>query len=183
MAEACGPDPVNLICGVLAGRPEWLGEARTALEGAFGPVDLASDTWSFDYTDYYELQMGPSLLRRFYSFRELIDPGELPGIKLRTNVLEDGLSRKLDGPERPVNLDPGYVCAGKLVLATTKDQAHRVYLGRGIYAECTLRWHDGGFETWEWTYRDYASEPYREFLAQVRDAYMQKLTGIGSAGN
>ena len=78
-------------------------------------------------------------------------------------------------PERPVNLDPGYVSSGKLVLATTKDQPHRVYLGRGIYAECTLRWRRGGFEPWEWTYPDYASEGHREFFGRVRTAYRRKL--------
>ena len=85
--------------------------------------------------------------------------------------MEQRLAAKLtDGPARPVNLDMGYVDGGKLVLATTKDYAHRLYLGAGIYGEVTLRWRAGAFEPWEWTYPDYRSGHYREFFAQVRAA-------------
>ena len=183
MGDVNEPTPVNLICGVLAGRTEWLDEARGDLEAAFGTIEMTSETWPFDFTDYYEAQMGESLLRRFYSFAELIDPGELADVKLKTNAMEADLAARLDGPERPVNLDPGYVCEGKLVLATTKDQAHRLYLGRGICAECTLGWRDGAFEPWNWTYPDYATEHYRQFFGQVRAGYMAKLTDRDEAAN
>ncbi len=98
-------------------------------------------------------------------------------MKLETNRIEKELAAALapGAPPRPVNLDPGYVALSKVVLATTKDYAHRLYLGRGIYAECTLRWRHGGFEPCEWTYRDYASEQYRAFFGQVRALYADKL--------
>ena len=178
MGETRSPQPVNLICAVLAGREEWFDEAKDRLEKALGPADLESDAWPFDFTDYYAQEMGGSLLRRLYSFQELIAPDNLVAIKHTTNRLERELGRALAGsPERPVNLDPGYVSLGKLVLATTKDYAHRVYLGGGIYAEATLRWRDGAFEPWEWTYRDYRTENYRAFFARVRSLYQRKLEG------
>ncbi len=175
MGEAERPAPVKLICAALAGREQWFECACELMERAFGPVDLASDVWPFDSTDYYEKQMGPRLLRRIYSFRELVEPGNIVEIKHATNRLERQLSGALpDSPARPVNLDPGYVSPSKLVLATTKDYTHRIYLRAGIYAEVTLRWRGGGFEPWEWTYPDYGSERYRVFLARVRAIYMDQ---------
>jgi hypothetical protein len=179
MAETREPLPVNLICGVLGGRTEWLDAARERLQVTFGPVDADSDLWPFDYTDYYEEEMGGGLLRRFHSFERLIDPGELPAAKVATNAMEAGLALSLGGsPARPVNLDPGYVSKAKLVLATTKDYAHRLYLGHGIYGEVTLQWQGGGFEPLQWTYPDYRSSHYIGFFARVRLAYTRKLAAM-----
>lgn len=176
MADIGHTQPVNLICGVLAGKAEWLDAARQRLVETFGPTDLDSDIWPFNYTDYYEDQMGPGLLRRFHSLERLIEPGELPATKVATNRMEAALAAAIgDPPERPANLDPGYVCRAKLVLATTKDYTHRLYLGQGIYGEATLRWRDGSFAPWEWTYPDYRSKQYIEFFARVRLAYTRKL--------
>ena len=176
MGEAREPEPVNLICGLLAARPEWLDAGRRVLADRFGTVELASDIWPFDSTTYYEAEMGGPLLRQMVSFEELMAPGDLAGVKQATNGLEVELSETLSGaPPRPVNLDPGYVSLSKLVLATTKDYAHRVYLGDGIYAESTLHWHKGGFEPWPWTYPDYRTEACRAFFARVRSQYETKL--------
>jgi len=169
-------EPVNLICALLAVREEWLAAATAALEVEFGPTDLCSETWPWEFSGYYAPQMGAPLLRRLCSFRDLVEPDVLASVKLRTNEMEAELARSLaNAPARPVNLDPGYVAFTKMVLATTKDAPHRVYLGRGIYAECTLLWRRGEFRPWEWTYADYATEPYREFFARVRALYKGKL--------
>ncbi|MHC4788815.1 MAG: DUF4416 family protein [Planctomycetota bacterium] len=180
MGEVVRPRPVNLICAVLAGGEQFLGPTRERMEKVLGPVDLESEGWPFDFTDYYADEMGEALLRRIYSFRELIAPDNLAAIKHTTNRLEKELARELpDAPARPVNLDPGYVSLNKLVLATTKDFAHRVCLGGGIYAESTLRWLDGAFQPWEWTYPDYRTEGYRAFFTGVRWRYREKLEGAG----
>jgi len=176
MGEARAARPVNLICGALSAREDWIAEARRRLERALGAVDLESELWPFDFTDYYAHETGRPLVRRFFSFRDLVGPETLASAKLTTNGLEKVLACELaEAPERPVNLDPGYVALDKLVLATTKDYGHRVYLGDGVYAESTLRWRDGAFEPWEWTYPDYRTDHYRAFFARVRALYSAKL--------
>ncbi|MCK4283113.1 MAG: DUF4416 family protein [Candidatus Brocadiae bacterium] len=176
MGEGSRPAPVNLICAMLAGREEWFAQAGDRLEKAFGPVELESEVWPFTFTDYYEPEMGGPLLRKIHSFRELVAPDNLAAIKHTTNRLEGELAAALpDAPRRPVNLDPGYVCLSKMVLATTKDYAHRVYVGAGIYAESTLHWRQGAFESWPWTYPDYRTDHYRAFFAKVRELYQEKL--------
>lgn len=168
------PEPVKLICGILACDEGWAGVAREALRKALGEIDLTSDLWPFHWTSYYEAETGAVIVRQFVSFAATIDPGEIPEIKLRTNALEAELAGREGTPvQRPVNLDPGYVSESKLVLATTKDYSHRVYVSKGIYAEVTLHWHHGAFEAWPWTYRDYQSEEYRAFFTNVRERLRQ----------
>jgi hypothetical protein len=184
MGEAHAPQPVNLICPMLAARGEWLDAAAERLSAAFGPTDLISETWPWEFTAYYAAEMGAPLLRRICSFRDLVAPDAIIEAKLRTNRIEKQLAQDLAqgrpaNPPRPVNLDPGYVGLSKMVLATTKDYAHRFYLGQGIYAECTLRWRHGAFTTWEWTYADFATEQYRAFFARVRALYVDKLREAG----
>jgi hypothetical protein len=151
--------------------------AGTRLEREFGPVELRSPVLPFNYTDYYEAEMGRDIKRQFLSFQRLIDPGSLADIKLFTNQLEEGLQGEKASHGRPINLDPGYLASSKLVLASTKDYSHRIYLARGIYAEVTLRYVKGGFETLAWTYPDYCSKEYMDFFTEVRTLYMKKLRG------
>ena len=178
MGEIREPEPVKPFCALLAGQERWLDWGVERMEERFGARELASDDWPFRFTDYYEAEMGPDLLRRIVSFDDLIDPGEIVEWKLATNEIERDLADKLeDAPARPVNLDPGYVAGGKMVLATTKNYTHRIYLREGIYAEVTLRWRGGRFEPWEWTFPDYRTERYREFFGRVRRRYMEQLRG------
>jgi len=168
MGKACPAPPVKIVCGLLASGEEWAEEGRRALAGLLGEIDLSSRIIPFDLTSYYEPEMGPSLLRQFLSFQRLVSPEELAEIKLATNLLEDGLSFN---SRRRVNLDPGYVDMSRLVLATTKDASWRVYLGRGIWAESTLRFQKGSFCPWEWTYPDYRSAEAIAFFNLVRATY------------
>jgi len=161
---------VKLIIGLL-GRQEALGRAEAELRRRFGKTDFESAALPFTWTDYYTPEMGPGLRRKFLSFRRLIRPERLASIKLAAMKLEAELS--VDG-KRTVNLDPGYLDLGKLVLATRKDQAHRIALGRGVFAEVTLRFRRGRFEPWEWTYPDYRSPEYAAIFAQIRSIYKQQ---------
>jgi len=170
------PQPVKLFVGMLAARPEWLAEAETLLVGQFGAVDVASDLIPFDQTDYYREAMGENLLRKFVAFEQLIRPDAIVETKHATNATETELVRRIaDGPPRPVNLDPGYLELSKVVLATTKDYAHRICLARGIYAEVTLHYHHGRFEPWPWTYPDYRTEAYGKFFLAVRARLRENL--------
>lgn len=176
MARPRSATPVKLIVGLLAGDIDLLRRARQLLKRAYGPVDLESDFWPFDQTDYYEPEMGPALVRCFFSFERLIRPDTLAEIKLRTNDLEETIARQCLLPDRPrpVNIDPGYLNLAQLVLATTKDRAHRIYVGLGIYAEVTLQYTGGEWQPWPWTYPDYREPGYHAFFARVRDRFREQ---------
>ena len=170
------PKPVKLIVGILACDERCLAAARTSLESAIGSIDLASDIWPFDQTSYYADEIGPRILRQFVSLAQLIDPGELAEMKHRTNAFEQELARSLALPfPRPVNLDPGIIEPSKLVLATTKNYSHRIYIGRRMYAEVTLVFNKGVWRPLAHTYPDYRSQQYCEFFTKVRDRLLEQL--------
>lgn len=177
MGLSRAPRPVNLICGLISNDPDLMDRAVRLWVEYAGPVDAESPTWPFDSTDYYEPEMGEGLLRRFVSFQQLIDPADLSHQKTLSNEMERRLCYDVgrSPDQRPVNLDPGYLSLSKLVLATTKDYSHRLYLRDGIYAESTLHFEAGRWVAWPWTYPDYADGRYHGFFDDVRERYKAKL--------
>lgn len=170
------PKPVNLIIGVLTGIPEVLGLTEKTLEEYFGLIDLQSDILPFNFTDYYNVEMGKGIQRRFYSFEKLISPDEIAAIKVQTNAIEESVASSKKYPvKRPVNIDPGYINESRLILASTKDFSHRIYLRDGIYAEVTLNYRRRRFESFPWTFPDYKSPGYQNFFLKVRELYVRKL--------
>ena len=176
MGKPKKPNPVKLFAGVLTGYPETISDVKDELESLFGGVDGGSQLFPFEYTDYYGDEMGSRLKKKFFSFQPLVSPEELAEIKLRTNELERDLAGRLDTEvARPVNIDPGYVGLSKMVLATTKNYSHRIYLERGIYAEVTLKYENGSYKPLPWTYPDYRSEEYLKFFQDIRGRYSDQL--------
>ena len=176
MGAITTPQPVKAIVGVLTTDPCLLPPAYAALGQRFGPIDFTSELLPFTSTTYYEAEMGPNIQRQFISFENLIDAGTLADMKLFTNTVEQTyVLKKLDGNARRVNLDAGYLCLAKLVLASTKDHAHRIYLRDGIYAEITLRFYRKTFQPWEWSYPDYRLPAYIAIFNQIREIYRNQL--------
>ena len=143
MSEPQPPAPAKLFVGLFTSEKTLISNVFSALIDRFGPVDLVSPWLPFDFTTYYEKEMGPSLVRRIFSFSNLIEQPAIVDIKLATNQLEKKWS--LNGKRR-INLDPGYLLAERLVLATGKNFSHRIYLSKGIYADLTLVYQKGTFQ-------------------------------------
>jgi len=170
MGQPNQPHPVLLLLAAFSRYDAALAWARDRAVGAFGPLAIESETFAFDETDYYESTMGNRLQKVFFAFAEPVDPGRLAEIKLQTNQWELDYAAVGGHPEpRPLNLDPGYIAPGKLVLASTKDHAHRIYLGRGIYAEPTLQYKHRRWDAHGWTYADYRRDDYQRFFTACRD--------------
>lgn len=178
MAEVKPYKPVKLVCGIIFSEEEIKQQAEARLAEKFGPVELVSPSFPFTFTDYYRTQMGQALYRSFVSFSRLIPPDELAVIKLWTNRLEDEFKLLFRIPARPVNLDPGYLSASALVMATAKDFAHRIPIGQGIYAHLELLFSRKGVRLLDWTYPDFRQPGYQEFFLRVRDTYLKQLKGV-----
>lgn len=176
MAEAERPSLVKLVIGAIFDSEGILIEAQKKLVRRFGPLDFKSSTILFNFTEYYKEEMGDNLKRQFLSFRKLIMPEQLPRIKLYTNRLEKRLSRQKGRPSRRINLDPGYISASKLVLASCKNFSHRIYLDKGVYAEVTLHFKNKTFMPWPWTYPDYKTEDYIQNFNTIRKIYLRQLS-------
>ncbi|MFH1023144.1 MAG: DUF4416 family protein [Planctomycetota bacterium] len=165
--------PVVLLCGLLGRFEDALGEGEKRLTAAFGPISLRSELMDFTATAYYREEMGDGLKRIFLAFEKPFDPAALAHAKHTTNRLETEIAASGRWPaERPVNIDPGYVALSKLVLATTKDYSHRIPIGDGMFAEVTLRYTNGGWQAWPWTYPDYRLPAYHAFLTAARQSLL-----------
>jgi len=170
MGEITEPADVLLILAAFSRHASAFDWARRRAEAAWGGVALASARFSFVETDYYQSTMGGGIEKCFWAFERLIDPGELAAIKRATNAWEAEYAQGAGHAEpRPLNLDPGYLTPAKLVLASTKDHAHRVYLSEGIFAEVTLFYKDRRWQERDWTFPDYRRSDYQQFFDQCRE--------------
>jgi hypothetical protein len=180
MAEPSLHPKVLLVVAIFSRYEDLLNLCRQRLEERFGPVAPLTFEYAFNQTRYYEPTMGTELRKRLLAFHDLVAPDSLADIKQATNGLERELADSgFFAEPRPINLDPGILTLGKFLLATTKDQAHRVYLRNGICAEVTLRFEAGNFEPWPWTYADYRQPELRAFLTDARSYYRERMKAEG----
>lgn len=166
------PQPVKLFAGFIFRDEKTVNAARSELSVRYGASDLESPVFPFIHTDYYDEEMGKPLYRKFVSFSTLIPPNTLSSVKLFTNSVEE---RHVSGTLRTINIDPGYLDLAKVVLASTKDFVHRIYIGRKIYAEVTLFYRNKSYCSWKWTYPDFRSRRYRDFFGQMRALYARQI--------
>ena len=170
------PDPVLLILAAFSRYEAALEWARQRAEHEWGALAHVSETFAFSETEYYAPSMGADLKKLFLAFAQGVDPGQLPEVKRLTNQWETEYAERKHHPEsRPLNVDPGYLTLGKLVLASTKDHAHRIYLADGIYAEVTLQYTHGNWQASAWTFPDYRRADYHEFFSRCRQFLYREL--------
>ncbi|MCX7935468.1 MAG: DUF4416 family protein [Planctomycetota bacterium] len=169
MAVAKLPEPARFFVASLCANGDCHALLRQALAAEWGEIDLEMGPLPFQYTSYYTAETGPEIIRAFFGFAADFDPGDLAARKLRANALEQELAKRLVLPwPRPVNIDPGYLTPDKVVLASCKDFAHRLYLRDGVYAEITLFWRAKRFQPHAWTFPDYRSGAYDNFFVALR---------------
>jgi hypothetical protein len=168
-------NPVKLFVGVLVANEDLVPDVESQLCSRYGPSDYRSPVLPFTFTDYYRNETGEHILRVFFSFERLIEGDLLPEIKCQTNELEEKFAAAGSAVKRPVNLDPGYLEHSKVILASTKNFYHRMYLGRGIFGEVTMHFRNGAYEFFPWTYPDYKSEEYQAFFLELRAIYRKQL--------
>jgi len=174
------PKPAKYFVALLSSDSELLTTVESDLAAILGVVDNRSEILPWTASNFYEKEMGAGLLRRFLSFEPLASPGELARIKLLTQHVEDKYRDKTaDHPGRRVNIDPGYIDAFKVALASTKDAGQRLYLHSGIYAEATLTYFDGAFHGLAYTYPDYLWPATLAFLTSLRSVYVYQLRRFG----
>ena len=172
MGRVRSPNPVLLFVGTLYCDDNVFRNAYELLAKHFGEILFTGFPIPWDYSKYYHNEIGYPLLRRFLFFKTLIYPGDLADIKIQTNKIEDMLSYE---DKRRINLDPGYLTLSKIVLASTKNYAHRIYLGKGIYGEVTLIYREGTYKPHIFSYMDYQDKFYIETFMNIRSLYKKML--------
>jgi hypothetical protein len=168
------PSPTDalLFFAVFSRSAELLDLAKDRLTREFGPLILASPRVPFTDTEYYRRSMGPDLIKEWYAVDRIIDQSSLASIKIATQSLETSIGAELPmDVSRPINIDPGMIDLGKVMLASTKNHAHRIYVGNGIFVEVTLYLCEGSWAGWPWTYPDYRRPEVHAFFTSAREEY------------
>lgn len=176
MSKPTPSAPAKFLVSIISQEEGLIRDTLEFLIDGCGEMDFVSELLPFDQTNYYDAELGAPLLRRFATFAKLTDPSWLPDLKHRTNTME---TEGAVGGKRRVNIDPGYIVAERLVLATGKNYSHRIYLGKGIYADLTLIYCKRGFQPLPWTYPDYASQKARTIMEQIRRKYLFQMKAAG----
>lgn len=174
------PKPAKLIISMISSDTYLFDLYKDTLIKIFGKIDLESNIQPFNFTSYYEPEFGKDLKQKLFSFGNLIKQNKLPEIKKTTNDLENNFITKntkndISLGRRKINLDPGYISLDKFILASTKNGPSRIYLNNGIYAEITLRFLNKSFTPCEYTYPNYKTVEFIEFLNKVRTKYKLQL--------
>ena len=173
--------PVLRVLAVSSRHDEAFDWAIAKATKHWGPIAIASERFDFSETSYYTKTMGEGLQKQLLAFVKLIPQDEVVESKHDSNAWEAEFESLRSWEEsRPINLDPGYVTEAKLVLATTKDRDHRIYLRNGIFAEVTLFYQGLRWQGSRWTYPDYLREDVHEFINRcrewLRDRYAEMAT-------
>ena len=164
--------PAKLIVGLFMKDKTIIGQIVEAFIKEFGKIDIVSPWFDFNHTNYYDSEMGTPLFRRIFSFQTLIKQTSLPDIKTFTTTIEKLYENQ---NKRQVNIDPGYLLKERFVLATYKNYTHRIYIGKKTFADLTMIYQKGSFQSLPWTYPDYAEKNIKSFIELVREKYLIDL--------
>ena len=163
------PHPVKLFIGMLSQDISLFDELKGRLMKIYGPLDMESPVWQWEHTDYYLKEMGTGLKRQFIFFQKLINIGSISEVKLRTVELEKQYFN--DNKGRRINLDPGYLDSARVILVSTKDFSHRIYIGNGIYGEVTLIYSGNNYQILPYTYPDFKTKKCFNIFKKARELY------------
>ena len=162
------PPPVLFFSSVIFNDPVILKGVEEGLARLVGPIREKTEMMAFSESDYYAAEMGQGLSRYFLLFESLLDREMLAAVKIGSNEIEVAAAA---GGKRRANVDPGYIALEHVVLATTKGYAHRIYLGRGTFADLTLLYENGSYRPLKWTYPDYGGGRLVSLLNRWREDY------------
>jgi hypothetical protein len=175
MGNIITPPPVKLIAALMVNDRIVVQNIMEILQQQWGPVDLDSDWFDFDHSDYYENEFGQNLKKKYISFENLLTIDSVPDYKIWSNSVEDQYASNAN---RSVNIDPGYIADAKLILATTKNLAHRIYIGKNMYADQQLIFRNHTFWPMPWTFADMKQDASIQFFNRVRKKYQEQLKAM-----
>ena len=167
--------PGKALIGVLFQKEDIYQQFLRHLETIEVEIELESEFYKFDSTDYYQEEMGSGLYRIFLSLKGLYPVEQSVSLKNETNSWENEWK---EAGKRTLNLDPGYLDLHKVVLLSGKEGPQKIYLGGGIWSDLNLIRKAGRFEALPWTFPDLRESRYHSFFERVRENLKLDLKSI-----
>jgi hypothetical protein len=153
----------KLIVGIIYSDKELFEEVKKVLEEKFSKIE-DSVSYDFNFTKYYEDEMGPNLKKDILIFEQEIKEEQLAEIKSYTNSLEDNYRINNN---RKINIDPGYLTKEELILASNKKSNYKAEIGKNIYSHLILRFENSKCVNTTRTYPGYRTEKVQSFLTRI----------------
>jgi len=172
MSHPKNPLPAYFFASIIYQKEEKLKEAIDILSQKEWKISKKTEEMDFHHTDYYYEEMGKPLKRVFVFFEPPAEREKIVELKHLSYSIEKQLSH--DG-RRSVNIDPGYLTLENIVLSTFKNYSHRIYLGKGVFAEITLIYRNGSYESLPWSYPDYGSHEIIKIFNREREEYKGRM--------
>jgi hypothetical protein len=169
MSTPTFPDKIKLFFSLIYKDEENFNTIKDQILIYFGECDQITDALNFDTTNYYEKEFGYPLKRRFIFIKNLCERDSLIDIKYKTYEIESKF--KKNDQNRIVNIDPGFVSKENIILSTFKNYSHRIYLGKGVFAEITLIYKKNSYTALDWTYPDYKKEETIKIFNEIRKKF------------
>lgn len=163
-----------LFTGLLYGE-EDLGKVKTELEKKYGKIFAESPTFPFNWTNYYNQELGDTIKRKWFVYSPVVNAEEIWVYKLQSIRLEEKFKK---GKKRTVNIDPGLLSLASITLLSTKPAFHRLYLSHNIWGELTLIYKKGSYRPLEWTYPDYQTKEAISFFNNIREELRKRLRNV-----
>jgi hypothetical protein len=135
--------------------------AKKELIKKYGKIKAESFAYDFNFTNYYEPEMGSGLKKKFLVFEKLIFKEELVDIKFFITEIEKKYS---NSGNRVVNIDPGYLSNTELVLATFKEKSFKEKISDKVWAHKVLEFDGDNIKQFFHTFADYKDKKNQEFI-------------------
>lgn len=179
MGDILTPLPVKLFIALTYHDSSIYNNILEELKERFGLIDKVYHYDFSQFTDHYEDEIGKPLKKTIVIFQSLVSKEEFPELKIYSNKIEKMNANEDEYPmKRNINIDPGYLTEAKVVLMTTKNFSHRIYISKGIFGELALNYRGDSFSQNSWTYPDYASQEVIQFFNEVREDYREQISNI-----
>jgi len=171
------PSPARYFFAIAASSRAAHHESERLIAEKLGSLDFRSEIINFsDFSTYYDQEFGGHCWKYLVALKAPLPVDQIVPIKLLTEQIEAELAHETEGGrQRTVNIDPGFVTGWQVVLASVKIHSHRIYVNRGVYCELTLLYRDKAFQSFPWTYNDYQSPPFLDFLNKLRREYVRQI--------
>ena len=157
--------------GLISNKENLFNEIKEELKNLYGEIIHETKIFSWNFTDYYEKELGKDLKKQFLFFKKPINQEEIVKIKLETNKLEDKYSKN---KKRSINIDPGYLTEIKAVLASAKNKSYKIYIKNGIYGDPVLRYVNNSYQAFEHSFKDFKTKEYIEIFNEARKLLHQQ---------
>ncbi len=107
---------------------------------------------------------------RIFSYSQKIHRDEIPVLKLNCIKIAESLQKE----DSSLKIIPGYLTEHNLIITSSFDDFHKIYLFKGIFAEIIYKFEKNKFHTYPSCPSYFSNKEVIYFFNQIRNFYFEK---------